>query len=84
MIDELPLKDKVAIANASAEEVGELTIGLFNGIRNAFGLESDKQALWRSCSKEAGREIEHPDDAAAVILARLVGELVNTHKLSSV
>ena len=84
LIDELPLKDKVAIANASAEAVGELTIDLVNVIRNAFGLSSGNQALVRSCAKETGGEIAHPDDAAAVIMARLVLALAKTHKLRSV
>lgn len=84
LIDELPLKDKVAIANAGTDEVGELTIDLVNHVRNAYGLLSVNKALWRSCSKSAGGEIEHPDDASAVIIARLVMELVKTHKLNSV
>jgi hypothetical protein len=36
------------------------------------------------CKKEAGCAIEHPDDVAAHILARLVMELVKTHKRNSV
>ena len=84
LIDELPLKDKAAIAKASAEEVGDLTIDLVDHVRNAFGLASVNTALWQSCSEEAGVEIRHPDDASAVIVARLVRELVKTHKLNSV
>ena len=83
LIEELPLKEKAAIANASAEEVGELTIDLINHVRNRFGLVSANTALWRSCSKEAGSEIAHPDDASAAIVARLVRELVKTHKINS-
>ena len=84
LIDELPLRDKATIANASDEEIGELTIDLAHSIRDAFGLGSGNQALFASCSKAAGCEIDHPDDASAVILARLVMELVKTHKLNSV
>ena len=84
LIEELPLKEKAAIANASAEEVGELTISLVPVIRHAFGLESGNHALWRSCSREAGCAIEHPEDASALILARLVMALAKTHKLSPV
>ena len=84
LMEELPLKEKAAIAKASAEEVGELTFDLVNHVRNRFGLASGNTALWRSCSKEAGVEIAHPDDASAVIVARLVMELVKTHKLNSV
>ena len=46
LVDELPLKDKVAIANANAQEVGELTISLIHVIRHAFSLESGNHALW--------------------------------------
>ena len=84
LIDELSLRDKAAIANASNEEVGELTIDLAHSIRDAFGLGSGNQALLASCAKDAGCAIEHPDDASAVILARLVMDLVKTHKLNSV
>lgn len=84
LIDELPLREKVALADASTDAVGELTISLGNYIRNAFGLASENQALLRSCSKEAGLRIDHPDDASAIIIASLVLELVQTHKLRPV
>ena len=84
LIHQLSLKDKATIANASTEEVGELTIGLTSAISDGFGLESGNQALMESCSKDAGCEIEHPGDAAAIILARLVMAVVKTHKISSV
>ena len=84
LIEELPLKEKAAIANASAEEVGDLTIDLINHVRHLFGLETINSALWQSCAKESGVVITHPDDASAVIIARLVTELVKTHKMNSV
>jgi len=84
LMKELSLKDKVAIANVSADDVGELTSGFVNDIRNAFDLGADNKVLLSSCSKEAGFTIEHPDDAAVIILARLVMALVKTHKLGPV
>ena len=84
LLEELPLNLKMSLANAGAEEIGDLTIGLGDYIRNAFGLAADNQALLASCTRFAGCEIVHPDDAAAAILARLVGELVCTHRLRQI
>lgn len=83
LIEELPLLDRVAMANLGADDVGELTSGFIDYVRDAFGLGSGNNALLLSCSEEAGFEIEHPDDASAIILARLVMALVKTHKASS-
>ena len=77
LLKSLSREAQAAIADMDAEEVGEATIGLGDYIREAYGLETDNQALYRSCSDEAGCEISHPDDAAAIILARLIGVLSN-------
>jgi hypothetical protein len=81
LIEMLPLKDKVTIANMSANEIGGLNAGLGNYIRNSFGLWSDNKALLWSCSKDAGREINTPDEASAIIIARLALALEKTHKI---
>jgi hypothetical protein len=81
LIDTLPLKDKVTIANMSADEIGALNMGLGNYIRNSFGLWSDNKALLWSCSKDAGQEINTPDEASAIIIARLALALEKTHKI---
>ena len=81
LIEILPLKDKVTIANMSADEIGGLNAGLGNYIRNSFGLWSDNKALLWSCSKDAGQEINTPDDASAIIIARLALALEKTHKI---
>jgi hypothetical protein len=84
LVDVLSLKDKVSIANMSADEVGELNQTLGNYIRNAFGLWSGNARLMWSCTKEAGRQVDREDEASAIILGRLALELEKTHKLRSV
>jgi hypothetical protein len=84
LIDVLSLKDKVSIANMSADEVGELNQTLGNYIRNAFGLWSGNKRLMWSCTKEAGRQVDREDEASAIILGRLALDLEKTHKLRPV
>ena len=84
LIEALPLKDKVTIANMSADEFGGLNMGLGNYSRNSFGLWSDNKALLWSCSKDAGQEINTPDEASAIIIARLALALEKTHKIRSI
>lgn len=84
LVEMLPLKDKVTIANMTAPEIGELNLSLGNYIRNSFGLWADNKALFWSCSKDAGREIKHPDEASGIIIACLAIELEKTHKIRSV
>lgn len=81
LIEALPLKDKVTIANMSANEIGGLNTGLGNYIRNSFGLWSENKALLWSCSKDVGQEINTPDEASAIIIARLALALEKTHKI---
>jgi hypothetical protein len=84
LTDVLSLKDKVTIANMSADEIGDLNQTLGNYIRNAFGLWSGNDRLMWSCTKEAGRQVSKVDEASAIILGRLALELEKTHKLRSV
>ena len=83
LVAELSLKDKLSIAHMNVDEIGESAHRLINYVQDTFALKSgNKELLW-SCSNDAGREIEHPEDASAIILARLVVELVKIHKLSA-
>ena len=72
LVKALSHQERAAIANMGTEDIGEATIALGDHIRQAFGLEADNRSLYRSCADETGCEIVHPDDAAAIILARLV------------
>jgi hypothetical protein len=81
LIRELPLKDKVTIANMTADELVTLNQNLGNYIRKTFGLWNENRQLLWSCSKEAGKSIERPEDASSIIIAQLAIELEKTHKL---
>ena len=84
LVEILPLKDRVTIANMSAAEIGDLNGTLGNYIRNSFGLWSGNEHLMWSCSKEAGRKVVAVDEASAIILGRLALELEKTHKLRGI
>ena len=84
LMEVLSLKDKVTIANMSADEIGDLNQTLGNYVRNAFGLWSGNEHLMWSCTREAGRRIVQEEDASAVILGRLALELEKSHKLRPV
>lgn len=84
LIDVLPLKDRVTIANMSAEEIVDLNATLGNYIRNSFGLWTGNDHLMWSCSKEAGRKVVAVEEASALILARLALDLEKTHKLRGI
>lgn len=83
-MDELSLRDKVAIANMDADEVGELHFSLGKFIRNRFGFWEGNPQLLLDCAEDAGRPIEYADQASAVIISRLALELEKTHRLSDV
>ncbi len=81
LMGELPLKDKVSIANMDAEEVGGLHLTLGKFIRNRFGLWEGNPHLLIDCAEDAGQDIQYADQASVVILARLSLELQKMHKL---
>jgi hypothetical protein len=84
LMDELPLKDKVRIANMTADEVEDMHFRLGVFIRNRFGLWEGNPHLLLDCAEDAGQDIQHADEASAVILGRLALELEKTHKLRKV
>ncbi len=84
LVEVLPLKEKVTIANMSASEIARLNLSLGSYIRNTFELRTgNRQLLW-ACAKDAGKEILHEDEASAIIIARLALELEQSHKLRTV
>lgn len=84
LIEEMPLRDKVAVANMSAAELVGLNRSLGNHIRNRFNLWDGQNPLIWSCAAEAGKRIDSPEAASAVIISRLAIELEKTHKLRGV
>ena len=83
-MDELSLRDKVAIANMNADELEDLHIGLGKFVRNRFGFWEGDPRLLLDCAEDAGQDIQHADEASAVFIVRLVLELEKTHKLRCV
>ncbi len=75
LLQSLSHEEQAVIAGTDTEDIGEVANHLVDHIRKACGLEADNRALYRSCSYEAGCVITHPDDAAAIVLAKLVQEL---------
>ena len=84
LIEKLPLKDKVQIANMSAGKLDALNHSLGNYIRNKFDIWAGNERLMWSCSREAGHQMQNPEEASSIIISRLALELEKTHKLRSV
>ncbi len=84
LIDELPMREKAAIANMDADEVGELHFSLGRLIRNRFGFWEGNPQLLLDCAEHAGHDIQYADEASAFIIGRLALELEKSHKLRTI
>lgn len=82
--EDLPLKDRVLIANMSESELPALGRTLGEYIVNRFGLATGNTALRRSCRWVARRPVADETAAAAVIIRALWKQLRRTHPLRSV
>ena len=78
---ELPLKDKVTIANMSADEIIGLNATLGRYVQKQFGIWEGNGDLIRSCRQAADRPQLADDEIATLIIDRLARELRKTHKL---
>ncbi|MDJ0722377.1 MAG: putative molybdenum carrier protein [Desulfobacterales bacterium] len=78
---ELPLKDKVTIANMRADEITGLMPTLGRYIQKHFGIWEGNPDLTRSCILAADRRHLADEDIAALIIEHLVRELRRTHTL---
>ncbi len=81
LVRELPLKDKVTIANMSADEILGLNATLGRYVQKQFGLWEGNRDLIRSCRQAAERPHLADDEIATLIIERLARELRKTHKL---
>jgi len=81
LLDQMPMKDKTTVANMLADELPNLYLTLGGYIMNNFGLLAGNTRLLDSCRQAANGEIEHEEDAAAVIIKALWQKLQQTHKL---
>ena len=82
--EDLPLKDRVLIANMSESELPALGRTLGEYVVNRFGLATGNTALRRSCRWVARRPVADEAAAAAVIIRALWKQLRRTHPLRSV
>jgi hypothetical protein len=57
-----------------------LTLAIGNYIRSNFKLWHSNHELFWACSKDACKAAKHPDEASAIIIARLALELEKTRK----
>jgi hypothetical protein len=78
---ELPLKDKVVIANMAYDELVDLNSNLGAYIRNAFRLWSGNLELMESCRFAVKDKTINVDGASFAIIDNLWEKLRKTHKL---
>ncbi len=78
---ELPLKDKVTIANMRADELTGLMPTLGRYIQRHFGIWEGNPDLTRSCIRAVDRRHLADEDIAALIIDHLVRQLRRTHTL---
>jgi hypothetical protein len=81
LISEMPLKDKVTVANMAESELSLLHTNIGEYIRDEFGLWSGNQDLMTSCCFFAKKEKVHEDEASLIIIRELWKRLRETHKL---
>ena len=81
LLQELPLKDKVTIANMGADEIPGLKASLGRYVQKQFGLWEGNEDLMQSCRQAADHPQLADEEIAALIIDRLARELRKTHKL---
>jgi hypothetical protein len=81
LIDGLPFKDRVTIANMAESELSALNRTLGEHIISNYGLVNVNPALVRSVRWIARRPLRDETDAAAVIIRELWKRLRATHTL---
>ena len=84
LCEELPLKDRVLIANMSYPELPALAPTLGEYIVRRYDLGAGNPALTRSCRFTAKRPLSGETDAAGVIIEALWNRLRQTHPLRRV
>jgi hypothetical protein len=81
LIDVLPLKDKVSIANMGADEIAGLNATLGRYVQKHFGIWDGNRDLMQSCMQAMKRNQLSDNEIAALIVDRLAQELRQTHVL---
>ena len=78
---ELPLKDKVTIANMTIGELPALNLTLGKYIRESFGMWAGNTALVNSCMERSGKPDIQIEDTGIIIIQALWEKLKGTHRL---
>ncbi len=81
LINELPLKEKITIANMAADQLINLNANIGRYILDQFGLWSGNEELVESCLPYVDYPLHNEDDVAAVIIKELWLRLRQTHRL---
>jgi hypothetical protein len=84
LLEELPFKNRVIVANMSESELPTLRNTLGEHIINRYALAGGNPALLRSLRWKARRALADETDAAAVIIRELWKQLRATHSLRRV
>lgn len=84
LLDDLPFKDRVTIANMSESELPTLNRTLGEYILNRYGLVTENPALMRSLRWTGRRPLADETDAAAVVIRELWKRLRGSHTLRRV
>ncbi len=83
LINEMPLKNRVQVANMAQEDLIDLRFTLGAWIRNNFGLGSGNHSLKRECSQYHGESFVyvHEDEAAMIIIYEFWKKIQQTHRM---
>jgi hypothetical protein len=81
LIHELPLKEKIIVANLTFAELGSLQKTLGRYISEKFGLMIGNTELMASCRFVSKKGVHSESEASAVIINKLWDQLRKTHKL---
>ena len=81
LLSNMPLKDKITVANMSHDELPNLHLTLGGYILNNFGILSGNWELMKSCRSRSENPLQHEEDAVSIILEALWETLQHTHKL---
>ena len=81
LISNMPLRDKVVIANMKIEDLAALHVSLGNYIRNRFELWTGNASLVDSCRSHSELKEIHSDEASSIIIMALWNALREAYKL---
>ena len=81
LLSNMPLKDKITVANMSHDELPNLHLTLGGYILNKFDLLLGNWELMKSCRARSESPLQHEEDAVSIILDALWEKLQQTHKL---